>query len=86
MATDLPISTTADTEVVPRRSKPTSRLTLVWRRLRSTPRFWVGGIMLGFFVLFAIFGNTINIYTPTDQDIHALHEAPSPQHWCGTNT
>ena len=42
--------------------------------------------MLGFFVLFAIFGNTINIYTPTDQDIHALNEAPSPQHWFGTNT
>ena len=86
MATDIPISTTPDTEVVPRRSKPTSRLMLIWRRLRSTPRFWVGGIMLAFFVLFALFGNVINIYTPTDQDIYALNEAPSSQHWFGTNT
>lgn len=86
MATDIPISTAPDTEVVPRHSKPTSRLSLVWRRLRSTPRFWVGGIMLAFFVLFALFGNTINIYTPTDQDIYALNKAPSAQHWFGTNT
>ena len=86
MATDIPISTTPDTEVVAKRSKPTSRLMLIWRRLRSTPRFWVGGIMLAFFVLFALFGNVINIYTPTDQDIYALNQAPNSQHWFGTNT
>ncbi|MGC2940849.1 MULTISPECIES: hypothetical protein [unclassified Brevibacterium] len=66
MATDIPISTEPDTEVVSKRSKPTSRSMLIWRRLRSTPRFWVGGILLAFFVLFALFGNTINIYSPTD--------------------
>ncbi|RAE84370.1 peptide ABC transporter permease, partial [Burkholderia multivorans] len=68
MATDIPISTTPDTEVVAQRSRPTSRAKLIWRRLKATPRFWVGGIMLAFFVLFAVFGNTINIYSPTDQD------------------
>ncbi|MGR6091839.1 ABC transporter permease [Brevibacterium sp. CSND-B09] len=86
MATDIPISTEPDTEVVTKRSKPTSRSMLIWRRLRSTPRFWVGGILLAFFVLFALFGNTINIYSPTDQDVFALNEGPSAQHWFGTNT
>jgi peptide/nickel transport system permease protein len=86
MATDIPISTELDTEVVRKRSKPTSRTMLIWRRLRSTPRFWVGGILLAFFVLFALFGNTINIYSPTDQDVFALNEGPSAQHWFGTNT
>ena len=86
MATDIPISTHSDTEVVPKRAKPTSRATLIWRRLRATPRFWVGGILLAFFVLFALFGNTINIYSPTDQDVFALNEGPSAQHWFGTNT
>ncbi len=41
--------------------------------------------MLAFFVLFAVFGNTINIYSPTDQDIFALNQPPSAQHWFGTN-
>lgn len=86
MATDIPISTEPDTEVVSKRSKPTSRTMLIWRRLRATPRFWVGGILLAFFVLFALLGNTINIYSPTDQDIFALNEPPSAQHWFGTNT
>lgn len=86
MATDTPISTEPDTVVVARRSKPTSRMMLIWRRLRSTPRFWVGGILLAFFVLFALLGNTINIYSPTDQDVFALNESPSAQHWFGTNT
>ena len=85
MATDIPISTTPDTEVVAQRSRPTSRAKLIWRRLKATPRFWVGGIMLAFFVLFAAFGNTINIYSPTDQDIFALNQPPSAQHWFGTN-
>lgn len=85
MATDIPISTTPDTEVVAQRSRPTSRAKLIWRRLKATPRFWVGGIMLAFFVLFAVFGNTINIYSPTDQDIFALNQPPSAQHWFGTN-
>lgn len=86
MATDIPISTEPDTEVVSKRSKPTSRVMLIWRRLRTTPRFWVGGILLAFFVLFALFGNAINIYSPTDQDIYALNKPPSLQHWFGTNT
>ena len=86
MATDIPISTEPDAEVVPKRSKPTSRAMLVWRRLRSTPRFWVGGILLLVFVLFALLGNTINIYSPTDQDVFALNQPPSSQHWFGTNT
>lgn len=85
MATDLPISAGLDTEVVTQRAKPTSRVRLIGRRLKATPRFWVGAGMLAFFVLFAVFGNVINIYGPTDQDVMALNQPPSMQHWFGTN-
>lgn len=85
MATDIPISTSPDDEVITQRAKPTSRVRLVWRRLKTTPRFWVGAILLGIFVLFALFGNVINIYGPADQDVTALNQAPSSQHWFGTN-
>lgn len=85
MAIDTPISSGPDTEVITQRAKPTSRVRLVARRLKKTPRFWVGAGMLLFFVLFALFGNVINIYGPTDQDIMALNKPPSMQHWFGTN-
>lgn len=62
-----------------------SRSRLVIRRLRHMPRFWIG---CGFFALiaaWAIFGNTINIYGPADQDVYALNSAPSAEHWFGTD-
>lgn len=67
-------------------TKPTSRTKLILRRLRGTPRFWVGAIMLGLIVLFALVGNLFNVYSITDQDPMALNQAPSAQHWFGTDT
>lgn len=67
-------------------TKPVSRNKLILRRLRGTPRFWVGVIMLGLIVLFALVGNLFNVYSITDQDPMALNQAPSAQHWFGTDT
>lgn len=68
------------------RRKPLSRNVLIWRRLKGKPQFWVGAVLLGLMVAFAMVGNLPNIYGPTDQDIYALNSAPSSQHWFGTDS
>lgn len=70
--------------------KPVSRKVLIWRRLRRKPQFWVGMTIFGFMVLFALLGNTINIWTATEQDVQAVInpelQQPSSQHWFGTDS
>lgn len=68
------------------KAKPVTRGQLVRRRLMRKPLFWVGGSIVTLIVLFAIFGNIPNIYSPTDQDIYAFSEPPSAQHWFGTDS
>lgn len=68
-----------------RHTKPVSRNALLWRRLRRRPQFWAGSAVLVLFLLLAVFGNVTNIYGPTDQDIYALSQPPSAQHWFGTD-
>lgn len=67
-------------------AKPVSRTRLTMRRLLASPRFWIGGSILVLMVLFAAFGNVINIYGPNDQDAYALNQPPSGEHWFGTDT
>lgn len=43
-----------------------------------------GLIILGFFVLVAIFGDLIAPYGPLEKDFSALKQAPSATHWLGT--
>jgi peptide/nickel transport system permease protein len=62
-----------------------SRLVQIWRRLRSTPRFWVGSIALLVIVLWALFGLAIYPWSATDQDGLAFSQGPSGSHWFGTN-
>lgn len=69
----------------PASRKPVSRWGLVRKRLVRRPQFWVGGTIVVAIVLFAFFGNLINIYGPTDQDIYNFNSAPSAQHWFGTD-
>jgi peptide/nickel transport system permease protein len=62
-----------------------SRLAQIWRRLRSTPRFWVGSIALLVIVLWALFGLAVYPWSATDQDGLAFSQGPSGSHWFGTN-
>jgi peptide/nickel transport system permease protein len=62
-----------------------SRLVQIWRRLRSTPRFWVGSIALLVIVLWALFGLAVYPWSATDQDGLAFSQGPSGSHWFGTN-
>jgi peptide/nickel transport system permease protein len=66
--------------------KPISRNRLVWKRLKGKPNFWIGAVVLGLIVLFALFGNIPNIYEYTDTDSYSQNSPPSAQHWFGTDS
>jgi peptide/nickel transport system permease protein len=64
----------------------TKRSVLYLRRfLRNKPAV-VGVVILVLLVLFAIFAPMISPYNYTDIDYAALTQAPSANHWFGTNT
>lgn len=63
-----------------------SRNALIWRRLRSTPRFWIGAGSLVFLILFATVGPLLSPYTIEDQDVMYFNSPPSIVHWFGTDT
>jgi peptide/nickel transport system permease protein len=54
-------------------------------RMRRTPSAIIGGIIVGFFVLVAIFAPFIAPFDPTRGDLGASYLAPGPEHWFGTN-
>jgi len=59
---------------------------LRWLRLLvSDRRAAVGLVLLGFFVFIAIFGPFIWSGDPTASDYNAIRQAPSVQHWFGTD-
>lgn len=45
----------------------------------------VGATLLALFILVAVFGRAIAPYDPTAQDLLALLDPPSAQHWLGTD-
>ena len=63
-----------------------SRNGLIWRRLKATPRFWIGGGVLAFLVLLAFAGPLLSPYSLTAQDVMYLNKPPSIVHWFGTDT
>ena len=86
MLEDAPIADPGmGTPEIPHSAKPVSRARLVMRRLRQTPRFWVGAIGLGLIILWAMFGLVPNQWNYTDLDIYNMGASPSPLHWFGTS-
>ena len=63
-----------------------SRAGLIWRRLKATPRFWVGAVALVTLVLFATVGPLLSPFTIESQDVNYFNSAPSIVHWFGTDT
>ncbi len=45
----------------------------------------VGAVLVGFFVLLAVFGPLLSPYDPTEQDLLATLDAPSAAHWFGAD-
>lgn len=56
-----------------------------YRRMRRSPSAIIGGAIVGFFVLLAIFAPFIAPYDPTRGDLGASYLPPGPEHWFGTN-
>ncbi|CAN5452604.1 ABC transporter permease [soil metagenome] len=61
----------------------------LWRdafgRMRRSPAAIIGGFIVGFFVLVAIFASFIAPYDPTRGDLGASYLPPGPEHFFGTN-
>ena len=62
------------------RSTPTR-----WGLLLRKTTFWVGAIIVLFWVVCAIFGHLFAPYDPLAQDLLANNQAPSGAHWFGTD-
>ncbi|MCW2846142.1 MAG: peptide transporter permease [Marmoricola sp.] len=62
-----------------------SRARLIWLRLRSTPRFWVGAVIVVGMIVWAIAGLWIAKWSPLDQDLINSSTGPSTSHWFGTD-
>ena len=56
-----------------------------FRRMRHSPSAIIGGIIIVFFVLVAIFAPFIAPYDPTRGDLGSSYLPPNSEHWFGTN-
>jgi peptide/nickel transport system permease protein len=62
-----------------------ARGTARWQLLARKPTFLVGAAILLFWIVCAIFGNSIAAYSPLSQSLLATNAAPSAAHWFGTD-
>ena len=79
------VDLTADLSAPAKGRRNASRSRLIWLRLRSTPRFWVGAVVVGLMILWAIVGLWITQWSPTDQDLINSSTGPTSLHWFGTD-
>jgi len=70
--------------VAAERTGPSPRGELVREIVRSKT-FIVGAIIVGFWIVCAIFGYLIAPDSPTAQNLGAINQAPSSAHWFGTD-
>ncbi|HEY1517342.1 MAG TPA: ABC transporter permease [Solirubrobacteraceae bacterium] len=70
--------------VAAERTGPSPRGQLVRDIVRSKT-FIVGAIIVGFWIVCAIFGYAIAPHSPTAQNLEAINKPPSSAHWFGTD-
>src|SRR4051794_32784535 len=66
--------------------KPQSRGRLIWRKLRTSAQFWVGGGVILAIVLWALVGPLLWPLDHATRDYFALNQPPSAEHPFGTDT
>lgn len=79
------MTSAATTIDVVREDKPVGLWADAFRRMRRSPAAIIGGTIVGFFVLVAIFAPFIAPYDPTRGNLADSYLPPSPEHWFGTN-
>jgi peptide/nickel transport system permease protein len=57
----------------------------VWRLLLRRPAFWIGAVVLAFWVICAVFGNFIAPHDPLAEQLLLPNHAPSAAHLFGTD-
>jgi peptide/nickel transport system permease protein len=71
--------------VVTARQIPASRASRTIKRLRRYPATLIGFILVGIFILMAVFGPWITPYGFSDQDLTNRLQPASADHWFGTD-
>jgi oligopeptide transport system permease protein len=56
-----------------------------WRRFRRNPTALIGLVLLALVFAFAIFGPILSSYSYREQNLDRAYEAPSAEHWFGTD-
>jgi peptide/nickel transport system permease protein len=56
-----------------------------WRLVLRRPTFFLGALILLFWIVCAIFGNDIAPHNPLAQQLLLVNKPPSAQHWFGTD-
>jgi peptide/nickel transport system permease protein len=79
------MTSAAATVDVVREDKPVGLWADAFRRMRRSPAAIIGGTIVGFFVIVAIFAPFIAPYDPTRGNLADSYLPPSPEHWFGTN-
>jgi peptide/nickel transport system permease protein len=82
---ELDIDLTAPEEMPAERRRRASRGMLVWLRMRRSPRFWIGGVIVGTMTLWAIVGPYLYPWAANQQDLFNTASPPSALHWLGTD-
>lgn len=84
---DVSLDLTAPEEMpADRKRARASRGMLVWLRMRRSPRFWIGIVIVGGMALWAIFGPMLAYWKPNQQDLINAASPPSSVHWLGTDS
>ena len=65
--------------------KPVGLWADAFRRMRRSPAAIIGGTIVGFMVLMAVFAPFLAPYDPLRGNLSDSFLPPSPQHWMGTN-
>lgn len=77
--------TTAAAPAIEREERSVGLWGDAFRRMRRSPSALIGGTVIVFFVLVAIFAPFIAPYDPTRGDLGASYLPPNGEHWFGTN-
>jgi peptide/nickel transport system permease protein len=79
------VSTAATTFDGVAEDKPVGLWADAFRRMRRSPAAIIGGSIVGFMVLVAVFAPFLAPYDPLRGNLSDSFLPPSPQHWMGTN-